>query len=220
MSLANHLLLNMKTYLNFIGKAMACGLFLASVAARAADTGTNSVSMTNAAPRLVVVKAVYGDPSDTNATADVTGQVAGMVTNDALTVAASNDNFGDPASGVCKELTVDFTINGVPGSKSVYERGTLKISPADKPNPSQNSGKLVIRKAVYGDADGDSIDVTAIVAGMVRNDSITFTVNDDDLGDPAPDESKKLQVDYTLNGKDGSQTVDEGKTLKISAEGN
>jgi hypothetical protein len=111
---------------------------------------------------------------------------------------------------------VDFTIDGVPGSKSVYERGTLKISSANKPNPSQNSGKLVIRKAVYGDADGDTIDVTTIMADMVQHDSSTFTVNDSDLGDPAPDSNKKLQVDYTLNGKDGSQTVNEGKTLKIS----
>lgn len=199
---------------------MAGGLLLVCLMTRAEDTSTNSVAMTNAAPRLVVVKAVYGDPSDTNATTDVTSQVAGMVKNDTLTVAASNDNFGDPASGVCKLLRVDFTIDGVPGSKSVYERGTLKISPADKANPSQNSGKLVIRKAVYCDTDGDSIDVTTIIAGMVRNDSLTFTVTNDDLGDPAPDSSKKLQVDYTFNGKDGSQSVDEGKTLKIPAVGN
>lgn len=210
----------MNTYFNIVGRVLACGFLLGCLAARAADTGTNSMAMTSAAPRLVVVKAVYGDPADTNSTTDVTGQVAGMVTNDTLTVAASNDNFGDPASGVCKELWVDYTIDGVHGSKSVYERGTLKISLADKPNPGENSGKLVIRKAVYGDTSGDSIDVTTIIAGMVRNDSITFTVNNDDLGDPAPDTAKKLQVDYTLNGKDGSQTVDEGKTLKISADDN
>lgn len=214
----------MKIPPNIIGKALACGLLLACLAARAADTSTNSISTTNsttnAPSRLVIVKAVYGDLTDPSSTSDVTGQVADMVNSNALTVAASNDNFGDPASGVCKELKVDFTIDGVPGSKSVYERGTLKISLADKPNPAQKPGKLVIRKAVYGDADGDSIDVTTIVAGLVRNDSLTFTVNDDDLGDPAPYVDKKLQVDYTLDGKDGSQTVAAGKTLKISAEGN
>jgi hypothetical protein len=210
----------MKPYLKMIGQAIAGGLLLACVAARAEGISTNSDSSTHTAPRLLVVKAVYGDPSDTNAMTDVTSQVANMVKDNALNVAASNDNFGDPASGVCKELKVDFTIDGVPGSKSVYERGTLKISLADKPNSSPNPGKLVIRKAVYSDTDGDTIDVTTIVAGMVRNDSLTFTVNDNDLGDPAPDSSKKLQVDYTLNGKDSSQIVDEGKTLKISVEGN
>jgi hypothetical protein len=210
----------MNTYLKITWSIVACGFLLAGIAARAEDTDTNSMATTNTAPRLIVVKAVYGDLTDPNSTADVTGQVADLVTNDTLTVAASNDNFGDPASGICKELRVDFKIDGVPGSKCVYERGTLKISLADKPNPAQNSGKLVIRKAVYDDTDGDSIDVTTIVAGLVRNDSITFKVNDDDLGDPAPDQSKKLQVDYTLNGKDGSESVDEGKTLKLSAEGN
>ena len=209
---------HMKTYLKITRNVLACGFLLACIAARADDT--NSVATTNAAPRLVIVKAVYGDLSDPNSTSEVTEQVAGMVTNDMLSVEASNDNFGDPASGICKELRVNFTIDGVAGSKCVYERGTLKISSADKPVDHSGKPRLVIRKATYGDADGDSIDVTAIIAGMARNDSLNFTVNNDDLGDPAPDQGKKLQVDYTLDGKDGSQSAGEGKTLKIPADGN
>jgi hypothetical protein len=208
-------------HLGIFGAILACACFLASPAARAEDNDTNSTpATTNAASRLVVVKAVYGDLSDPNSTSDVTAQVVGMVTNDSLTVDASNDNFGDPASGVCKQLKVDFTFDGVAGSKSVYERGKLRISVADKP-AAESSGapKLVIHKAVYGVLpDGDTIDVTAIVAGMVRNNSLNFTVNTDDLGDPSPYETKQLRVDYTLNGKDGSQSIAEGKVLTISAD--
>jgi len=211
----------MNTYhLKFALNVLTSGLLLSCIAAPAADTDTNSPAATNAPSRLVVVKAVYGDLSDPSSTTDVTKEVAGMVIDNALTVAASNDNFGDPASGVCKQLKVDFKIDGVAGSKSVYERGTLKISLNDK--PAQNAGppRLVIRKAIYGvQPDGDTIDVTSIIAGMVRNDALTFTVNNDDLGDPAPDESKSLRVDYTFDGKDGSQTAAEGKALTIPAAG-
>lgn len=207
-------------YLKIAQVISICACFLACITAHAADTDTNSAPATNSSSRLVIVKAVYGDLSTPDSSSDVTAQVAPMVTNDTLTVDASNDNFGDPASGVCKQLKVEFTFDGVPGTKSVYERGKLKISIKDKPDPAQAAAsKLVIHKAVYGVLpDGDSIDVTAIIAGMVRTNSLAFTVNNDDLGDPAPDENKQLRVDYTFNGKDGSQTVAEGKTLKIPSE--
>ena len=211
----------MKTrYLKMAGVLLACLCFLAGIV-RAVGGDTNSAPATSTASRLAITKAVWGDPNDSTPMSDVTEQVAGMVTNDALAVDASTDVFGDPASGVTKELKVDFTFDGVPGSKCVYERGTLRISAKDKPDPSQKPGasKLVIRKAVYGNLpDGDMIDVTSIVSGMVQTNSLTITVNNADFGDPAAYEKKELKVDYTLNGKDESQTTDEGKTLKISAD--
>src|SRR5579862_4937562 len=150
------------------------------VGVRAADT------VTNAAPRLVIVKAVYGDLSDANATADVTKHVAGMIKSNALSVVVGADNFEDPASGITKQLRVDFTIDGVSGSKNIYEYGTMKISVADKRDPNAKPSKLVIRKAIYGVMpDGETIDVTAILSGMVKDDVLTMKVNSDDLGDPA-----------------------------------
>jgi hypothetical protein len=195
------------------------GIFLLnSLAARATVTDTNSVPATKAALRLVIVKAVYGDMSDSSATADVTKIVADKVKDNAVFIEVNNDNFDDPASGVTKQLKVDFTIDGVAGSKSVYERGKLKLSLQDKPDPAKNSRppKLVIRKAVYGALpDGDTIDVTSIVAGMVSKDALKVDVNNDNFGDPAVEVGKKLRVDYALNGNDGTKTVEEGKTLII-----
>ena len=177
---------------------------------RAAETATNAPS------RLVVTKAVYGVLSDAETIVDGTKQVAAMVKDNALTVVAVNENFEDRASGVIKQLRVDFTIDGVAGSKSVYEYGTLKITLADKPEANKQPSKLVIRKAVYGVPEGDSIDVTSILTGMIKRDALHFKVNNDDLGDPASGASKQLKVDYTLNGKEGSKTVKEGETLEIS----
>lgn len=200
-------------------KTFACAFFLAGIVARAQDTATNSAPATNAPARLVIVKAVYGDLSSPDATMDVTKQLAAMVADDALTVVVDGSTFEDPASGVTKQLRVDFTIDGVPGSKSIYEHGTLKISPKDKPEKKSGPSKLVIRKASYGVTDGDTIDVTSIVAGMVKDDSLSMNVNSDDLGDPAVGMTKQLLVDYTLNGKDESKTTADGDTLKISANG-
>jgi hypothetical protein len=208
----------MKTSLKMASWALTCVCFLTGMVAYAADT--NTVSTTNAAARLMITKATWGDPSDSTTSSDVTEQVAGMVTNDTLRADASNDNFGDPASGVCKLLKVDFTFDGMPGSKSVYERGTLTLSILDKPKSLRKTGKpgLVIRSAVYGVLpDGDKIDVTSIIAGMVQSNSLDITVTNSDLGDPAPYQAKKLLVDYTLYNKDGSQMVPEGGVLKISA---
>jgi hypothetical protein len=202
-------------------KVIAGYFLLNSLAARATVTDTNSVPATNAAPRLVIVKAVYGDLSDSSATADVTKIVADKVKDNAVFIEVNNDNFDDPASGVTKQLKVDFTIDGVAGSKSVYERGKLKLSLQDKPDPAKNSRppKLVIRKAVYGALpDGDTIDVTSIVAGMVSKDALKMDVNNDCFGDPAVEVGKKLRVDYTLNGNDGTKTVEEGKTLTITGD--
>jgi hypothetical protein len=77
--------------------------------------------------KLVIVKAVYGDLPD-GAKTDVTEKVKGMVKDGALSVVASNDNFGDPAEGVVKKLKVDYTFEGKAKSKTVDEDETLTIS--------------------------------------------------------------------------------------------
>ena len=95
----------MKIYsLKIAGSILTCACFLA-LTTRADDTVTNSVAMTNAASRLVIVKAVYGDLSDPSSTSDVTEQVAGMVSDNALTVDATDDNFGDPGSLFSRRTT-------------------------------------------------------------------------------------------------------------------
>jgi len=95
---------------------------LAWTALRAADTAPATQKV-----KLVVKKAVYGDLPD-GAKIDVTEKVAKMVKEDALSVDATNDNFTDPAVGVAKKLTVDYTFDGKEKSKTVNENETLTIS--------------------------------------------------------------------------------------------
>jgi len=162
---------------------------------------------TKPAGTLVIVKAVWGDLPD-GAKTDVTEKVKAMVKDNALSVDATNDNFDDPAAGVVKKLRVEYTVDGVAHTKIVVEADTLIIS--NKPS------KLVITKALYGDLpDGDKTDVTAIVRDQINGDHLKIQASNDNFGDPASGVTKKLQVEYKLDGKVGVKTVDEDQVLSI-----
>jgi hypothetical protein len=177
--------------------------------------GVTSRAADAAAGKLVIVKAVYGDLPDGGKT-DVTDKVKEMVKDNALSVEATNDNFGDPADGIVKKLKVDYTIGGVAASKTVNEGETLTIAAGEKPVVS----KLVIKKAVYGDLpDGAKTDVTEKVKGMVKDGALSVAATNENFGDPAEGIQKKLKVDYTFDGKEKSKTVDENETLTISDKG-
>lgn len=72
-------------------------------------------------------KAVYGALPG-GPMADVTDKVAEIVKSGGLSVDASNANFGDTAPGLVKALQVEYTVNGVPVSKSVAEGQTLDLT--------------------------------------------------------------------------------------------
>jgi hypothetical protein len=76
--------------------------------------------------QLMITRAIYGDLPD-GAKTDVTEKVKAMVKDNHLTVEASNENFGDPASGVAKSLEVDYTIGKVSYIKTADEDQTLSI---------------------------------------------------------------------------------------------
>jgi hypothetical protein len=80
-------------------------------------------------PKIVVTitRALYQAVDGVHGSKDVTAQVAGMVTNYGLTVAANNTNFGDPAPNYAKELVVNYTLNGTPLTKTALEGQVLSI---------------------------------------------------------------------------------------------
>ena len=76
---------------------------------------------------------------------------------------------------------------------------------------------LVVRRAAYEAVEGDgSLDVTAALAGLVKDNSLSVTVNNQTFGsDPAVNRVKRLRVDYELNGKSLQKEVNEGQTLTL-----
>jgi hypothetical protein len=84
-----------------------------------------------------------------------------------------------------------------------------------KPVQREVDTRLVIRKAVYGDlANNAVVNVTQKVADWIE-DSLTVEATAENFGDPANGIEKQLKVDYTLDGVDGTVTVEEGQLLKL-----
>jgi hypothetical protein len=82
--------------------------------------------------------------------------------------------------------------------------------------------KLEIKHAVYeGENGGGSADVTAKVMVLVQSGRKSIVASNDELGgDPASGSVKQLRVDFTLDGKPASLTVEEGDTLTFPANTN
>ena len=174
------------------------------------------VATMNALAQLVIVNAVYGNLSDPAATTNVTKIVAALVNDNTLNFHIDNEAFGgDPAEGLPKQLKVDYTIDGVAGTKTVSEGSRLRLS-ANPPVPPKKS-RLVIVKAVYGDLPyGPASDVTTNLTDLIQNDGLEVRVGDNVFGDPVFGKPKELRVDYTFDGRKKTVTVQEGETLKIS----
>ncbi|RYG65077.1 hypothetical protein EON80_18030, partial [bacterium] len=65
-------------------------------------------------------------PEFTNSsTVDVTSQVATAVKNNRLSILSGNDLAGDPAFNTVKNLRVEYTLNGVKGTRTAAEKETL-----------------------------------------------------------------------------------------------
>ena len=80
--------------------------------------------------------------------------------------------------------------------------------------------KLVIRRAIYESIEGGaSADVTSVVAGRVEGNRLSMAVNNVRLGgDPAPEQRKRLRVEYELGGVSGTKVINENETLSIPEE--
>ena len=79
-------------------------------------------------------------------------------------------------------------------------------------------GKVVIRKAVYGDLpDGASADVTTKFSEIVKAGSLLVEATNGNFGDPARGIVKTLRVEYTVDGKTAVQTVKENQTIALTS---
>jgi len=84
------------------------------------------------------------------------------------------------------------------------------------PEAAGKNKKMVIVKARFGGEDR-WVDVTDKVAAAVQDNCLALTPSFDQLGDPLPGRTKKLQVSYTLDGDPKQAEVQEGVPLLIQA---
>ncbi len=146
-------------------------------------------------------------------TADVTDQVKGLVTNNALTILVTNELMQrDPAYGAQKKLKVEYTIDDVRSSSVMLENGFLVIkAPVGK--------TLTVTKAVYGNLPDKNIDVTEKLAAAIKANALSIEVSNDTFeGDPCYGSPKELRVSYTVGGKPHKTTVSEPDKLVLPLE--
>ncbi|MBN2573757.1 MAG: DUF3395 domain-containing protein [Deltaproteobacteria bacterium] len=193
----------------------AIGILLATAALAGPGCAKKQPQPPAVSQELVIRKAVWGDFRG-QATADVTKIVASMVENNALRVEANPRVLGDPAEGQFKYLWVEWSKGGVVARKRVDEGKTLVIRADERPV----AQRLVIRQGLYGNlAAGKTVDVTAMVAAMVEDNTLSVTPRNAMFGDPAKGQAKQLRVEYTFDGVAKSKTVDEWRPLTISVSG-
>ncbi|MGF1562754.1 MAG: hypothetical protein ACFB3T_11320 [Geminicoccaceae bacterium] len=105
-------------------------------------------------------------------TQDVTERIAGAVEERFLWVEASTSSLGvDPAPGRPKELRVDYTIDGVPGSVMVNENETISLEAPERRYPPDE---------VYANYFQPEPDDLATLAGRLVDDGVQPTVFDPD----------------------------------------
>jgi hypothetical protein len=83
-------------------------------------------------------------------------------------------------------------------------------------DPAVRVPKLEVRKAMYEAVDGaGGADVTKMVAAMVKSGQFVISANNTSFGDPAFNHVKRLRVEFSVDGKALTSTVEENGTLEL-----
>jgi hypothetical protein len=107
------------------------------------ESGTLRIDVP-AGKKLVIIKAVYGDLTDTDVNVEVLLNAA--IKDNKLNITVNNAALGgDPAPKLAKTLVVSYTVNGKPHAITMGEDETLAL-----PDGPDGTGQLIITKAVYG----------------------------------------------------------------------
>lgn len=175
--------------------------------AQSAKSGGNAATQSPAAKaNLVIRKAVYGNLPD-GTSVDVTDKVRAMVKNGALSIAATDANFGDPYNGVMKltiiraEMRAKYmNFGGLGGAGDI----------TDRVKQFQDGNRFYVSMK----SDGDS----KITVYYKYGDGKTLAKEQAEDGSINIVPPTKLRVDFILNGVDLTKTVDLDQKLEISAE--
>ncbi len=168
--------------------------------------------------RLQILRADYGAG---NRFMDVTARLNSQIQGDQLNLQVTNDTMGgDPAKGQDKTLRVQYTYNGSSTQSIVNEGNYLSLPGGDayRGVSSYNDGALQITRARYGTGNRMA-DVTARLNSQIRGGRLSMQVTNETMGgDPSPNQSKTLMVQYLYNGGRGQVVVNEGGTLNLPTD--
>jgi len=126
--------------------------------------------------QLIILVAAYGPM-------DFTDIARGRISNNSLTIEASNNVFGDPWIGIQKSLVIIYQYgNSKPVVATAREGSQITIVPAEENHQpwsvSPSGGELTILGAAYGLAD-----VTNQITSQINENQLNFVSNDATLKD-------------------------------------
>lgn len=86
--------------------------------------------------------------------------------------------------------------------------------------PPHPAAHLMVRRATYQAVESSEVaDVTAVLVRQVKDGRLNVLVDNDTLGvDPARNRTKRLHVEYELDGRELTNDMDEHQTLVLPAE--
>ena len=99
---------------------------------------------------LSIVRASYGDPDDSQNKLDVTKKLAACMRDGFVKLSNFDRLGGDPAPGIRKQLRVDYTVAGKPGTVSVQDGDWLRLPPPEgklMPSELKVEGKQLVLQA-------------------------------------------------------------------------
>ena len=170
----------------------------------------------SAQDRWQIVRAQYGTGTRW---ADVTRRVQSLVRNGVLDFRVSHDSLeADPAEGQRKSLRLDVRNGRGQVRQFVFaDNRQVNLMVTGDGGTSYPPG-LQINSAQYGAFH--MTDVTARLASLVRDNSLSLRVAYDTIGvDPDEGRTKHLDVNYTYNGVPGHITLRDGETLNLPGAG-
>jgi hypothetical protein len=160
-----------------------------------------------------VVKALYGHFPDSHPHwFDVTAKVKLLMAGGAREISVGNYLADDdPAPNMVKQLRITFRLNHRERTAEAQEGDSL-----DVPAGAEVEKALYGREPVPETAPVMSVDVTATLAALVKYDRLSVAVGNGLAGvDPAPNVSKCLTVEYSLDGVVKYATNHEGDMLTL-----
>ena len=135
-------------------------------------------SPTEAAPTthtFVITKATYGDIAGHGGTMDITALLTGLIQDNEINVVIGNELAGtDPAPNVVKSASVQYTLDGKPGTATVAENENLDLPPL-----SSHTAAFTVARGANGQArllaSKPGIFTLTDAAGNVTSKQITST---------------------------------------------
>lgn len=176
-----------------------------------ADTASTS---TTPAGKLEIKRAIYG--ADGAGSADVTAKVAGLIKSGRRTIVAdSGEMGGDPAWGSVKQLRVEFTLDGKPGTANADEGDTLVLpTHVSQMGKNRTFGKSSVDRTFFRPPPATSDTSEAIPRDGVVDLTSKLAADGRLRWDVPPGNWIILRLGYTPTGKDNHPAPKEGTGLE------